>query len=95
MGLGVSTSMYGDHRIVLRVGISHDIEVLLNGSFGIRETGPLGTYRRSKLLQGVVVIGGDRSNLGVFHSDLQINRGKVQMLLVFFRAVVSSRKPYD
>jgi hypothetical protein len=40
----------------------------------------------------MVVIGGDRGNLGVSHSDLRVKRGKLQMLLVFFRAVVAARK---
>jgi hypothetical protein len=40
----------------------------------------------------MVVIGGDRSNLGVCHGDLRIKRGKLQMLLVFLRAVMAARK---
>jgi hypothetical protein len=43
----------------------------------------------------VVVIGADRGNLGVCHSDLRIKRGKIPMLLVFFRAVVAARKRQD
>ena len=81
-----------NHRIMLRVGILHDVEVLLNRSFGVGEEGPLGAHRRAELLESVVVIGGDRGNLGVCHSDLRIKRGKIQMLLVFFRAVVAARK---
>ena len=42
-----------------------------------------------------MVIGGDRDNLGISHSDLRIKRGKLQMLLVFFRAVVAARKCQD
>jgi hypothetical protein len=43
----------------------------------------------------VVVVGGDRGNLGVCHSDLRIERGKIQMLLVFLRAVVAARERQD
>jgi hypothetical protein len=44
----------------------------------------------------MVVIGGDRGNLGVCHCDLRIRRGQLQMLLVFFRAaVVATRKRQD
>jgi hypothetical protein len=39
-----------------------------------------------------MVIGGDRDNLGVCHSDLRVKRGKLKMLLVFFRAVMAARK---
>ena len=42
-----------------------------------------------------MVIGGDRDNLGVCHSDLRIERRKIQMLLMFFRAVVAARKRQD
>src|SRR5258708_39158991 len=42
-----------------------------------------------------MVIGGDRDNLGISHSDLRIKRGKLQMLLVLFRAVVAARKCQD
>src|SRR5580704_2737339 len=31
-----------NHRIMLRVGVFRDVEVLLNGSVGVREEGPLG-----------------------------------------------------
>jgi hypothetical protein len=39
-----------------------------------------------------MVIGGDRGDLGVCHCDLRIKRGKIEMLLVFFWAVVATRK---
>src|ERR1700735_1961879 len=45
-----------NHRIMLRVGILRDVEVFLNGSFGVGEEGPLGTHRRTELLESVVVI---------------------------------------
>ena len=84
-----------NHRIVLRVGIFRDVEVLLNGSAGVGEEGPLGAHRRAELLESVVVVGGDRGNLGVCHSNLRIKCGKIQVLLVFLRAVVAARKRQD
>ena len=48
-----------------------------------------------ELLQSVVVISGDRDNLGVSHSDFRIKRGKFPMLLVFLRAVMAARKRQD
>ena len=84
-----------NHRIVLRVGVLRDIEVLLNRSIGVGEEGPLGAQRRAEFLQSVMVIGGDRDNLRVRHSDLQIKSDEIAMLLVFFRAVVPARKRQD
>ena len=84
-----------NHRIMFRVGILRNVEILLNCSFGVGEEGPLGAHRCAELLESVVVIGGDRDNLGVCHRDLRIKRGKIQMLLVFFRAVVAARKRQD
>src|SRR5271154_4305441 len=72
-----------NHRIMLRVGILRDVEVLLNRSVGVGEEGPLGAHRRTELLESMVVVGGDRDNLGVCYSDLRIKRCEVQMLLVF------------
>ena len=52
-------------------------------------------HRRVELLESVVVIGGDRGNLRVCHPDLWIERGKIQMLLVFLRARMPTRKRQD
>jgi hypothetical protein len=80
---------------MLRVGILGDVEVLLNGSGRVREERPLGTHRRAELLESVMVIGGDRDNPGISNSDLRKKRGKLQMLLVLFRAVVAAGKCED
>ena len=84
-----------DHRIVLRVGVFRDIQILLNGSVGVGEEGPLGAHRSAELLQSVVVVGGNRGNLRVRHSDFRIKRGEVQVLLVFLGAVMAARKRQD
>ena len=44
-----------NHRIVFRVGVLRNVEILLNRSAGVREEGRLGADRRSELLQRVVV----------------------------------------
>ena len=67
----------------------YDVKARVNG---LVADSPLGANRGAELLESVVVIGGDRSNLGVCHSDLRTKRGKIQMLLVFFRAVVAALK---
>jgi hypothetical protein len=77
---------------LLRVGIFGNIEILLNRSVRIGEEGPLCADGCPELLERMVVIGGYRGNLGIGHSDLRVKRGKLQMLLVFFRAVVAARK---
>src|SRR6202008_4120812 len=43
----------------------------------------------------VMVVGGDGRDLGVRHSDFRVERGELQMLLVFLRAIVSARKRED
>ena len=43
----------------------------------------------------MMVIGGDRGDLGVGHRDLGVERGEFQMLLVLLRAVVAARKRQD
>jgi hypothetical protein len=77
------------------VGILRDVEVLLDRPVGVGEEGPLGAYRRPKLLECVVVIRGNRDDLGIRHSDLRIKLGKFPVLLVFFRAVMAARKRQD
>jgi len=72
-----------NHGIVFRVRILCDIEVLLNGSLGVGEKGPLGAERSTEFLKRVVIIGGDRGYLRVCHCDLRIERGKIQMLREF------------
>jgi hypothetical protein len=42
-----------------------------------------------------VVVGGDRSDLGVRDGDLRVERGKFQMLLVLLRAIVAARERED
>ena len=84
-----------NHGILLRIGVFRDVEVFLNRSSGIGEEGPLCTDRRPELLQSVVVIGGVRGNPRVCHSNFRIERGKLQMLLVFLRARMPTRKRQD
>jgi len=53
---GLNTSVCGNHRIMFRVGILRDVEVLLHRSFGVGEETPLGPHRRAELLQSACVI---------------------------------------
>jgi hypothetical protein len=43
----------------------------------------------------MVVVGGDRGDLGVRHGDFGVERGQLQMLLVLLRAVVAARERQD
>jgi hypothetical protein len=84
-----------NHRIVFGVGILLDVEVFLNFSLRVGEEGPLGADRRTKLLNRVVVVGGDRGDLGVRHRDLRVERSELQMLLVLLRAIVAACERED
>src|SRR5215471_7544338 len=84
-----------NHRVVLGVGVLLDVEVLLNSSIRIREESPLGTNRRTELLNCVVVVCGNGCDLGIRNHDFRIERGKFQMLLVFLWAVVAARERED
>ena len=84
-----------DHRVVLRVGVLLDVEVLLDGAVRVREEGPLGADRRAELLERVVVVGRDRGDLRVGDRDLRIERGELKVLLVLLRAVVAARERED
>ena len=70
-----------------------DVEVLLDGALRVGEEGPLGADGRTELLDRVVVVGRDRSDLGIGDPDLRVERG--ELLLVLFRAVVAARERED
>jgi hypothetical protein len=76
-----------DDRIVLGVGVLLNVETLLNRAVGVRKECPLGSDRRTKFLQRVVIVG--RDDVGVRHRDLRVARGEFQMLLVFLWAIVA------
>src|SRR5205807_2864345 len=46
-------------------------------------------------LERVVVVSGDRRDLGVGHGDLRVERGELLMLLVLLRAVMTARERED
>src|SRR5580704_8677198 len=81
-----------NHRVVVRVGVLLNVEVLLNDSVRVREKRPLRTHRRTKFLNRVVLVGGDRSDLRVRNRDLRVIRGKLQMLLMLLRAIMAPRQ---
>jgi hypothetical protein len=84
-----------DHRVVLRVGVLLDVEVLLDRALRVGEEGPLRADRRTELLARVVVVRRDRGDLRVGDRYLRIERGELQMLLVLLRAVVAARERED
>ena len=43
----------------------------------------------------MVIVGGDRRDLSVRDSDLRVERGEFQMLLVLLWAIVAARKGED
>jgi len=91
---GLEHECVRNHRIMLRVGILRDVEVLLNRSFGVGEEGPLGPAdaRNSWRVWWSPV---EIVAICVCHSDFRIKRGKFQMLLARLRAVMAARKRQD
>ena len=61
-----------DHRVVLRIGVLLDVEVLLHRAIGVGQERPLRADRRAQLLGGVVGVGRDRDHLRVGDRDLRI-----------------------
>ena len=84
-----------NHRIVLRVRVLFDVEIFLHCAARVREERPLRAEGRTKLLQSVVIVRRDRSNLRIPNSDLRIEGCKIQMLLVLLRTVVATRQRED
>jgi hypothetical protein len=74
-----------DHRVVVRIGVFLDVELLLDCPARIGQERPLGADRCSELLQRVVRVSGDRDDLGVGDRDLGLDRGQIEMLLMFLR----------
>jgi hypothetical protein len=84
-----------DHRIVLRVGVLLDVEVLLDDPARVGQERPEGADGGPELLQRVVLVGRDRRDLCVRHGDLRLERGQLQVLLVLLRAVVAAGEGED
>src|SRR5215203_4647887 len=92
---GLEHERVRNHRVVVRVGVLLDVEVLLDDALRVREEWPLGADRRPEFLERVVLVGRDRGDLGVGHRDLRIGRGELEVLLVLLRAVVAARERED
>jgi len=80
-----------DHRIVFGVGVFLNVEVLLNTPVRIGEERPLCADRGTEFLKRMVIVGSDRGDLRVCDRDLRVESCELQMLLVFFGAVVTAR----
>jgi hypothetical protein len=74
---GLEHQRVRDHRVVCRVGVLRDVEVLLDGALRVGEECPLGADRRAEFLKRVVIVGRDRGDLGVGDGDLGIERGEL------------------
>ncbi len=51
----------------------------------------MGSDRRAKFLQCMVIVGGDRRDLSVRNRDLWVERGEIQVLLMLFWAIMAAR----
>jgi hypothetical protein len=92
---GLEDERMRDHRVVARIRVLLDVQILLDGSPGIGQKGPLCPHRGAELLQRVVVVRRDRDDLGVRHGDLGIGGGELEVLLVLLGAVVAAREGDD
>jgi hypothetical protein len=92
---GLEHEGVGDHRVVARVGVLLDVQVLLDGSTRVGEKVPLRPDRGAELLQCVVVVRGDRGDAGIRHGDLGIRGGELEVLLVLLGAVEAARERED
>jgi hypothetical protein len=92
---GLQNECVRDHRVVLRIGVLLDVQVLLHPAARIGEECPLRADRRAELLELVVVVGRDGDHLGVGHRDLRVERRELEVLLVLFRSEVAAREHYD
>src|SRR5215472_5175139 len=75
-----------DHRVVVRVGVLLDVEVLLHMPAGIGQERPLRADRVTELVGLEVVVCRDRDDLRVGHRDLRVERRQLQVLLVVLGA---------
>src|SRR5579872_6771911 len=84
-----------DHRIVIGVGVLLYVEVFLNLPVRVGEKGPLSADGRTKLLERVVIVSGNRRDLRVGHRNLWVKRCEFQMLLVLLGAVMAASECED
>ena len=80
---------------MLRVGVLLDVEVPLDCSAGVGQERPRGADRRAEFLQRVVLVGGDRDDLGIGHGDLRIEGSQLEVLVVLLGAVVPAGQRED
>jgi hypothetical protein len=78
-------------RVVIRVGVLLDVEVLLHIASGIGEKRPLGADRGAELAGLDDVVGRDRDDLGVGDRDLGLEGCGFEVLLMVLRAEVAAR----
>src|ERR1700722_3249567 len=84
-----------DHRVVVRVGVLLDVQVLLDVPAGVGQERPLGADRAPELVGLQDVVGRDRDDLGVRDGDLRVVGGQLQVLLVVFGAEVAAGQEQD
>jgi hypothetical protein len=92
---GLEHQRVGDHRVVHRVGVLLDVQIVLHRPVRVGQEGPPGADRRAKLQQRAVVVGGDRDDLRVRHRELLLERGQIEVLLMLLRAVMAAHEGKD
>ncbi len=84
-----------DHRVLGRVGVLGDVEILLDDAPGIGQERPGGADGRTELVELEQVVGADGDDLRVADGDLGVGRGELEVLLMVLGAEVASGQDKD
>src|SRR4029077_3633791 len=73
-----------DHRIVMRIGVFRDVEILLQFAAGVRQKCPVGAHTCAKLTRLEPIIGRSRYETAVAHLHLAMELQEPLVLSPFF-----------
>jgi hypothetical protein len=80
----------GDHRIVARVGVFGDVEVLLDGPPRVRQKGPVGPHSVAEFVRLGDVVGTDRGQPAIADLELTMQFNKPFVLAAVLGAKTSA-----
>ncbi len=85
----------GNHRIVQRIGVFLDVQILLDDAARIGEKGPLGAQRIAELVGLHQLVGGDGHDPRVADLELRVEIDQVSQLPAILGAVMPPRQDED
>src|SRR5947208_8383350 len=74
----------GDHRVVHRIRVLDDVEVLADGAFGVREEGELGPDAVTELVELELAIRRDHGDARVGDPEVEVRLDEMAQVAVFF-----------